>query len=48
MRLSARKVSETIGLTAVADELDAELIFLEEHDWVKVDIPRGKYLKKVL
>lgn len=47
MRLSAREVSETVGLTAVADELDAELIFLEEHDWVKVDIPRGKYLKKV-
>lgn len=47
MRLSAREVSETVGLTAVANELDAELIFLEEHDWVKVDIPRGKYLKKV-
>jgi len=39
--------SETVGLTAVADELDAEMIFLEEHDWVKVDIPRGKYLKRV-
>lgn len=47
MRLSARKVSETVGLTAVAEQLDAEIIFLEEHDWVKVDIPRGKYLKKV-
>jgi uncharacterized protein (DUF362 family) len=47
MRLSAREVSETVGLTAVADELDAEMIFLEEHEWVKVDIPRGKYLKKV-
>jgi len=47
MRLSARKVSDTVGLTAVAEELDAEIIFLEEHDWVKVDIPRGKYLKKV-
>ena len=47
MRLSAREVSETVGLTAVAEELGAELIFLEEHDWVKVDIPRGKYLKKV-
>lgn len=47
MRLSAREVSEAVGLTAVADELDAEIIFLEEHDWVKVDIPQGKYLKKV-
>ena len=46
MRLSTKKVSETVGLTAVASELDAELIFLDEHDWVKVDIPRGKFLKK--
>ncbi|MHA1862242.1 MAG: DUF362 domain-containing protein, partial [Candidatus Thorarchaeota archaeon] len=46
MRLSARKVSQTVGLTAVAEELDAELIFLDEHEWVKIDIPRGKYLKK--
>ncbi|TFH08718.1 MAG: DUF362 domain-containing protein [Candidatus Thorarchaeota archaeon] len=46
MRLSARKVSDTVGLTAVANELDAELIFLDEHAWVKVDIPRGKYLKR--
>jgi uncharacterized protein (DUF362 family) len=46
MRYSTRKVSEEVGLTAVADELDAELIFLDEHDWVKVVIPHGKYLKK--
>jgi len=47
MRLSAREVSEKVGLTAVVEELEAEMIFLEEHDWVKVDISRGKYLKKV-
>jgi uncharacterized protein (DUF362 family) len=47
LRRSTRKVSDAIGLTPIADELDAELIFLDEHDWVKVDIPRGKYLKKV-
>lgn len=45
LRLSARKVSQEVGLTAIAEELDAELIFLDEHEWVKVDIPRGKYLK---
>ncbi|MGY5873607.1 MAG: DUF362 domain-containing protein [Candidatus Thorarchaeota archaeon] len=45
LRLSARKVSETVGLTAVANQLDAELIFLDEQEWVKVDIPKGKYLK---
>jgi uncharacterized protein (DUF362 family) len=46
LRLSTRKVSDTIGLTQVAQNLDAELIFLDEHDWIKVDIPRGKYMKK--
>ncbi|MDH4213872.1 MAG: DUF362 domain-containing protein [Candidatus Thorarchaeota archaeon] len=46
MRVSTRKVANTIGLTSVAEELDAELIFLDEHDWVKVDIPRGKFMKK--
>ena len=45
LRLSTRKVAETIGLTDVADELDAELIFLDEHDWVKVKFPMGKYIK---
>ncbi|PNX52580.1 MAG: hypothetical protein BV458_08870 [Thermoplasmata archaeon M9B2D] len=46
MRVSTRKVADTIGLTQVAQELDAELIFLDEHSWIKVDIPRGKYMKK--
>ncbi len=46
MRVSTRKVAETIGLTQVAHELDAELIFLDEHSWIKVDIPKGKYMKK--
>jgi len=47
MRASTRKISEEVGLTTIAGELDAELIFLDEHGWMKVDIPRGKYLKKV-
>jgi uncharacterized protein (DUF362 family) len=46
LRLSTRKVAETIGLTQVAQDLDAELIFLDEHEWVQVKFPRGKYLRK--
>lgn len=46
LRLSARKVSQEVGITSIAEELDADLIFLDEHEWVKVDIPRGKYLKR--
>lgn len=45
MRVSTRGVAEKIGLDVVADELDADLIFLDEHEWVKVKFPRGKYLK---
>ena len=45
MRVSTRGVAQKIGLDVVADELDADLIFLDEHDWVKVKFPRGKYLK---
>jgi uncharacterized protein (DUF362 family) len=45
-RKTTRKVAEEIGLTAVAEKLGAELIFLDEHPWIKQDIPRGKYLKR--
>lgn len=45
LRVSARKVAQKIGLVDVVDALDGELIFLEEHDWVKVKFPRGKYMK---
>lgn len=45
MRVSTRKVAETIGLDTVAENLEADLIFLDEHDWVKVKFPRGKYLR---
>ena len=45
MRLSTREVAESVGLTKIAQELNAELIFLDEHDWVKVDFPKGKYMR---
>ncbi len=45
MRVSTRGVAKKIGLDIVADELDADLIFLDEHEWVKVKFPSGKYLK---
>jgi len=45
LRVSTRGVAKKIGLDVVAEELDADLIFLDEHDWVKVKFPKGKYLK---
>lgn len=45
LRVSARETAEKIGLLDVLDSLDAEYIFLEEHNWVKVKFPRGKYMR---
>ncbi len=45
LRVSARDVADRIGLMDALDSLDAELVFLEEHDWVKVTFPKGKYMK---
>jgi uncharacterized protein (DUF362 family) len=45
-RKTTRKVAEKIGLTPVAEKLGAELIFVDEHPWIKQDIPRAKYLKR--
>ena len=45
LRLKAREVAQETGFIDVADSLDAELIFLDEGDWVKVQFPRGRYLK---
>ena len=46
LRVSTREVARKIGFNEVADALDADLIFLDETEWVKVDVPRGKVLKK--
>ncbi len=45
LRVPARETAQRIGLFEVIDALDGELIFLEEHDWVKVKFPRGQYMK---
>jgi uncharacterized protein (DUF362 family) len=45
-RKTTRDVAAKIGLTPVAGELGAELIFLDEHAWIKREIPQGKYLKR--
>jgi uncharacterized protein (DUF362 family) len=45
LHMSTRDVSEKVGLTKVADELGAQIIYLDEHPWEKQDFPKGKYLK---
>ncbi len=43
IRTSTRKVAEKIGLTPVAEDLGAELIYLDEHPWVGQRLP-GVYM----
>ncbi|MHA1961571.1 MAG: DUF362 domain-containing protein [Candidatus Thorarchaeota archaeon] len=45
MMVATSGVAQKSGISAVADDLDAELVFLDEHPWVKTKFPRGKYLK---
>jgi len=43
---STRKVMEKTGTLAVLKEIDAEVVFFDDGEWVKVDVG-GKYLKTV-
>ncbi|UCE09389.1 MAG: DUF362 domain-containing protein [Candidatus Thorarchaeota archaeon] len=45
MMATTSDVAQKAGISAIADDLDAELVFLDEHPWVKTKFPRGKYLK---
>lgn len=44
--LPTRRVMEKMGMTEVAENTGAELIFFEEGEWIKVDV-NGKYLKNI-
>jgi uncharacterized protein (DUF362 family) len=43
--MSTRHVAKEIGLIKVAEEVGAQIIFLDEHEWVKQDFPKGRFLK---
>jgi uncharacterized protein (DUF362 family) len=38
-------VADDIGLCGVVGDLGIELVYLDEHDWVKRDFPKGKHMK---
>ena len=44
-RLKTREIASQTGLGKIAEDLDADLIFLDENDWVKVSFPRGLVMK---
>ncbi|TXT54546.1 MAG: hypothetical protein BAJATHORv1_60042 [Candidatus Thorarchaeota archaeon] len=44
-RLDTHEVAEKVGVTRVAEELEAELVILDDHDWPHQDISNGEYMK---
>ena len=38
-------VADDIGLCNVVGDLEIELVYLDEHEWVKRDFPMGKHMK---
>ena len=46
LKLKSREVATEIGFNEVAENLDAELVFLDEHPWEKIEIEKGNALKK--
>jgi uncharacterized protein (DUF362 family) len=47
LKLPTRKNMEMTFMMLVAEEVEAELVPFDERGWVSVDIPQGKFLKKV-
>ncbi|MBD3407333.1 MAG: DUF362 domain-containing protein [Candidatus Lokiarchaeota archaeon] len=44
-RLDTREVAEKVGLADVVEELEAELVILDEHDWPHQKFSQGQYMK---
>ncbi|MHA2020700.1 MAG: DUF362 domain-containing protein [Candidatus Thorarchaeota archaeon] len=44
-RLKTCDVADDIGLCSVVGDLGIDLIYLDEHEWVKKQLPNGKYMK---
>ncbi len=44
-RLKTREVAQETGLLEVAEKLRAEVLFLEEAQWIKQLLPKGTYMK---
>lgn len=43
-RLKTCDVADDIGLCSVVGELGIELVYLDEHEWVRREFPRGKHM----
>jgi uncharacterized protein (DUF362 family) len=46
MTLNTMSTLKARGLMEVAKETNAEVYSFDDHEWIEVDVPNGKYLKK--
>jgi uncharacterized protein (DUF362 family) len=46
MTLNTMSILKSRGLLEVAKEAKAEVYSFDDHEWIEVDVPNGKYLKK--
>jgi len=46
-KLPTRENMERTGITKAAHDAGAEVIFFEDHDWIKVKLEKGKYIREV-
>ncbi len=44
--LDSNKIAEDVGLDEVARNLDIDLVIFDNYEWVKQDIPKGKFFKR--
>ncbi|MBI2087727.1 MAG: DUF362 domain-containing protein [Deltaproteobacteria bacterium] len=46
LTLPTRKNMERTGILKVTEEIGAEPVFFEDHNWVKIDLPQAEYLRE--
>lgn len=44
-RLKTCDVADDIGLCNIVGELGIEIVYLDEHDWIRREFPKGRYMK---
>jgi uncharacterized protein (DUF362 family) len=47
LRLPTKDNMEKTGIKTTAQAAGAQVVFFEDHEWIKVKVPKGKYVKEV-
>ena len=47
LRLPTKDNMEKTGIKKAAQDAGAQVVFFDDHEWIKVKVPKGKYIKEV-